>query len=440
MHILTLDDPAYAKKLAAFDRKPEPSPALRRQVESIIRDVVKNGDRALVRLTAKFGGPRLDPAQLFVTPAEIQTARLATPPEVMRAIRAAKKNVEAFARRGLRKSWFRKNAEGAVVGERFDAFDRVGIYVPGGTAPLVSTAVMTCSLARAAGVPAIVAATPAGPDGAVHPAVLAALAECGATEVYRIGGAQAVAALAHGTATIRPVRKIFGPGNAYVVEAKRQVFGRVAVDLLPGPSEVLVIADKDANAAWVAADLLAQCEHGKGSIGILLTPSRKVLRAVERELTRQLKLSSRPEFLRQAMQNTALIEVASMDDAVRLANDFSPEHTAIATSSPGAIAGGLTTSGAIFLGPLSPVAAGDFLAGPSHELPTGGAGKSFAGLTADQFQRRTSILMFDEKSLAKSRAPIATLAAVEGLDAHARSIDVRLTPRKTTGSLSDLDS
>jgi histidinol dehydrogenase len=433
MQILTLNDPSYQQKLAAFDRNPEPDPALRRKVEGIMRDVAKNGDRALIRLTAKFGGPTLQSSQLFVTPADIQAARSLVSKDVLRAIRAAKKNVAAFARRGLRKSWFRKNAEGAIVGERFDPFDRVGIYVPGGTAPLVSTAVMTCSLAHAAGVREIVAATPAGSDGTVHPAVLAALAECGATEIYRVGGAQAIAALAHGTATIRPARKIFGPGNAYVVEAKRQVFGRVAVDLLPGPSEVLVIADMDANPAWVAADLLAQCEHGRGSTGILVTPFRKVLRAVEREISSQVKLSSRPEYLRQALENTALVEVRSLEDAVRLANAFAPEHTAIATSAPGEVAAGLSTSGAIFLGALSPVAAGDFLAGPSHELPTGGAGKSFAGLTADQFQRRTSILMFDEQSLEASHASVATLAGVEGLDAHARSIELRLERKPARG-------
>jgi histidinol dehydrogenase len=241
-----------------------------------------------------------------------------------------------------------------------------------------------------------------------------------------VGGAQAIAALAFGTESIRPVQKIFGPGNAYVVEAKRQVFGRVAIDLLPGPSEVLVIADKTANPTWVAADLLAQCEHGHGSIGVLLTDSAKVLSAVEKSLATQIKKSRRPKELQLALENTLLVEVADLEEAVRLANAFSAEHVAIATANPGEVALGLTTSGAIFLGGLSPVVAGDFLAGPSHELPTGGAGKSFAGLTADQFQRRTSVVLYDEPSLRASLPFLETFGEIEGLDAHARSASIRL--------------
>ena len=319
-----------------------------------------------------------------------------------------------------------KNRQGAVVGERFDPFQRVGIYIPGGSAPLVSTAIMTCTLASAAGVREIVAVTPAGPDGTVHPALLAALAECGASEIYRVGGAQAVSALAFGTKTIRPVQKIFGPGNAWVVEAKRQVFGRVAVDLLPGPSEVLVIADRTANPEWIAADLLAQSEHGRGSAAILLTDSEKVLTGVEKSLAKQIKLSQRPKALATALKNACLVLVKDMETAIRLANGYASEHVSIATANPGEIALHLTTSGAIFLGGISPVVGGDFLAGPSHELPTGGAGKSFAGLTADQFQRRTSVVMFDEASLRASLPYLETFSEIEGLDAHGRSARIRL--------------
>jgi histidinol dehydrogenase len=319
-----------------------------------------------------------------------------------------------------------KNRQGAITGERFDPFQRVGIYIPGGTAPLVSTAVMTCTLAEAAGVPEIIAVTPAGPDGKVHPALLAALSRCGATEIYRVGGAQAVAALAHGTKTILPVQKIFGPGNSYVVEAKRQVFGKVAIDLLPGPSEVLVIADKTAKPDWVAADLLAQAEHGHGSQAILVTDSEKILTGVEKAVERQTKLSKRPAELAKALKNTKLILVEDMKAAIRIANEYASEHVAIATEAPGEIALQLRTSGAIFLGGISPVVGGDFLAGPSHELPTGGAGRSFAGLTADQFQRRTSIVMFDEDSLRASLPHIETFSAIEGLDAHGRSASIRL--------------
>ena len=426
MQILRPKDKAYRRGIESLKRSYEADPAVRATVEEILAAVAKEGDEALLRYTKKFGGPDLAPYQIPVTPLEISEACNALPVETRKAIDAARSNVRAFAKRSLRKSWFMKNRQGAITGERFDPFQRVGIYIPGGTAPLVSTAVMTCTLAEAAGVPEIVAVTPAGPDGKVHPALLAALSRCGATEIYRVGGAQAIAALAHGTKTILPVQKIFGPGNSYVVEAKRQVFGKVAIDLLPGPSEVLVIADKTAKPDWVAADLLAQAEHGHGSQAILVTDSEKILTGVEKAVERQTKLSKRPAELAKALKNTKLILVEDMEAAIRIANEYASEHVAIATEAPGEIALQLRTSGAIFLGGLSPVVGGDFLAGPSHELPTGGAGRSFAGLTADQFQRRTSVVMFDEDSLRASLPHIETFSAIEGLDAHGRSASIRL--------------
>jgi histidinol dehydrogenase len=426
VQILRPKDKAYRRGIESLKRSYEADAAVRSTVEEILGAVAKEGDEALLRYTKKFGGPDIAPYQIPVTPLEISEACNALPAETRKAIDAARSNVRAFAKRSLRKSWFMKNRQGAITGERFDPFQRVGIYIPGGTAPLVSTAVMTCTLAEAAGVPEIIAVTPAGPDGKVHPALLAALSRCGATEIYRVGGAQAVAALAHGTKTILPVQKIFGPGNSYVVEAKRQVFGKVAIDLLPGPSEVLVIADKTAKPDWVAADLLAQAEHGHGSQAILVTDSEKILTGVEKAVERQTKLSKRPAELAKALKNTKLILVEDMEAAIRIANEYASEHVAIATEAPGEIALQLRTSGAIFLGGISPVVGGDFLAGPSHELPTGGAGRSFAGLTADQFQRRTSIVMFDEDSLRASLPHIETFSAIEGLDAHGRSASIRL--------------
>jgi histidinol dehydrogenase len=426
VQILRPKDKAYRRGIESLKRSYEADPAVRATVEEILGAVAKEGDEALLRYTKKFGGPDLAPYQIPVTPLEISEACNALPAETRKAIEAARSNVRAFAKRSLRKSWFMKNRQGAITGERFDPFQRVGIYIPGGTAPLVSTAVMTCTLAEAAGVPEIVTVTPAGPDGKVHPALLAALSRCGATEIYRVGGAQAIAALAHGTKTILPVQKIFGPGNSYVVEAKRQVFGKVAIDLLPGPSEVLVIADKTAKPDWVAADLLAQAEHGHGSQAILVTDSEKILTGVEKAVERQTKLSKRPAELAKALKNTKLILVEDMEAAIGIANEYASEHVAIATEAPGEIALQLRTSGAIFLGGLSPVVGGDFLAGPSHELPTGGAGRSFAGLTADQFQRRTSVVMFDETSLRASLPHIETFSAIEGLDAHGRSASIRL--------------
>jgi histidinol dehydrogenase len=426
MRILRPKDKGYATALACIQRHSSPDPAVSKTVAEILAKIAAKGDAALLEFTKKFGGPKLKPVEISVTPAEIAEACNGLPKDTWKAIDAARANVRAFAKRSLRKSWFMKNRQGAITGERFDPFRRVGIYIPGGTAPLVSTAVMTCTLAEAAGVPEIVAVTPAGPDGKVHPALLAALSRCGATEIYRVGGAQAVAALALGTKIIRPVQKIFGPGNAYVVEAKRQVFGKVAIDLLPGPSEVLVIADKTANADWIAADLLAQAEHGHGSQAILLTDSEKILAATVKSIERQTKLSKRPAELAKALKNTLLVLAENMNTAIRLANSYASEHVSIATEVPGEIAMQLQSSGAIFLGAMSPVAAGDFLAGPSHELPTGGAGHSFAGLTADQFQRRTSVVMFDKKSLSASLPFIEKFSEIEGLDAHGRSAAIRL--------------
>lgn len=426
MKILRYSDSGFAKALAALNRRAAPDPSVERTVRDILATVRKNGDAAVIRYGEKFGGPALRKDQLRVAEEEITAAVKGLAPATRRAINAALKNVRAFARRGLRESWFMRNAQGAIVGERFDPFARVGIYVPGGTAPLVSTAVMTCGIAAAAGVPSIVAVTPPDKDGAILPELLAALALAGATEIHRIGGAQAVAALALGTETIPAVQKIFGPGNAYVVEAKRQLFGTVGVDLLPGPSEVLVIADASANPKWVAADLLAQAEHGHGSTALLLTNSDRLLQAVREAIETFLQTSGRAAILKKSLRHCLLVRTRDLKQAVAIANAFAPEHTAIATRDPGSVAGALTTSGAIFLGGISPVAAGDFLAGPSHTLPTGGAAKAFSGLTADQFQRRTSIIRYDRGSLQKSRAHLERFAAVEGLDAHGRSIAIRL--------------
>ncbi len=416
----------YAKFLQSLDRRASPAPEVEKTVREIIAAVEKQGDAALIRYTRKFGGPQLTAALLRVQAKDLQDAWESLEAPTRRALQAAHRNIRAFAAKSLRRNWSSSNAQGARVGERFDPFGRVGVYVPGGTAPLVSTALMTCTFASAAGVPEIVAATPAGKDGTVNSALLAALHLAGATEVYRVGGAQAVAALACGTKTIRPVAKIFGPGNNYVVEAKRQLFGRVAVDLLPGPSEVLVIADRNANPAWVAADLLAQAEHGGDSVALMLTDSAKTLSAVEREVDKQASSLPRGEILKKSLRGAALVLVESMTHAVDLANAFASEHVSLQVADPRSLAERLRTTGAIFLGGFSPVAVGDFLAGPSHELPTGGAGKSFAGLTADQFQRRTSLVELDRRALAKSAPLVEEFARVEGLAAHGSSARIRL--------------
>ena len=427
MRTLRFSDPNYSEAIRPFDRNAEPSAEVRSTVTEIISRVQQEGDAAVFALTKKFGGPDLTAATVRVSAAEWKAAVKRVSAETKDAIAAAHANVKAFAERSRRKDWSGRNAQGVQVGERFDPFERVGIYVPGGTAPLVSTAVMTCTLAVVAGVPEIVVATPAGPDGRVNDALLYALQAAGATEVYKIGGAQAVAALAYGTKSIRPVTKIFGPGNAYVVEAKRQVFGRVSVDLLPGPSEIFVIADSSANPAWVASDLLAQAEHGHNSAVVLATNSAQLLAKVEKEVIAQAAKLSRSQHLEEVLQgSTTFVLVKNLKEAVALCNAFAPEHASVATRDDDAIAAQLRTTGAIFLGGYSPVVGGDFVAGPSHELPTGGAGKSFPGLTVDQFQRRTSLVRFDAKSLKKSLPIIQTFSAIEGLDAHGRSAEIRL--------------
>jgi len=426
MRIVRPRDKNYARFIRSLDRRARATPSVEKTVRDIIAAVEREGDAALIRYTEKFGGPSLGAKELRVQAKELSAAWRSLDAPTKRALSAAHKNIRSFAQRSLRKNWSARNAQGAKVGERFDPFQRVGIYVPGGTAPLVSTALMTCTYAAAAGVPEIVAVTPAGRDGKVNKSLLAALHLAGATEVHKVGGAQAVAALACGTKTIRPVAKVFGPGNSYVVEAKRQLFGRVAVDLLPGPSEILVIADRKANPAWVASDLLAQAEHGADSIALLLTDSATMLAAVTHEVERQANKLTRGSILKRSLRSAALVLVPRIADAIAIANGFASEHVSLQVNDPAKIAAKLTTSGAIFLGGYSPVAAGDFLAGPSHELPTGGAGKSFAGLTADQFQRRTSIVELNRASLSKSVPAIEAFAKVEGLDAHGRSASIRL--------------
>ncbi len=425
MKILRHTEPEYGPFIRTLDRRPMPSAGVQKKVASILEAIAEEGDPAVLRFTKKFDGRTLTPATMRVEPGEIRMARVE--PEVEAALQAAHRNVHRFARRSMRRAWRAKNYQGTEVGERFDPLRRVGIYVPAGTAPLASTVLMTATFAQAVGVPEIVVATPVGLTGEVHPAVLRALALTGVTEVYKVGGAQAMAALAYGTATIRPVDKLFGPGNAWVVEAKRQLFGTVAIDLLPGPSEVLVIADAGANPAWVAADLLAQAEHGHGSGAGLLTPSPGLLRKVEAEVEKQAAASERAAHLEPVVRDHLfLLQTVDMEEAVRLANAFAPEHLVIVAEEDETLAAQVLTAGAIFLGPWSPVAGGDFLAGPSHELPTGGAGKAFAGLTADQFQRRTSLVRFTEASLRKSAPHIEAFSRVEGLDAHGRSASVRM--------------
>jgi len=399
------------------------------RTRAIVDAVQARGDAALLEFTERFDGAKLAAGRLAVSQAELFNASLAADESLRAAVAGAEKNVVAFARKSLRKNWRMKNSHGASVGEKFDPFQRVGVYIPGGTAPLVSTALMTVTLAKAAGCPEIVACTPCGRDGGINPALLFATRAAGATEIYRVGGAQAIAALACGTKTIRRVQKIFGPGNAYVVAAKRLLVGHVAIDLLPGPSELLVLADETANPKFIAADMLAQAEHGSGHERVwLVTTSENILKGVEREIARQMPKLARREFIQRSLDaNGWLIQVKSLADGVTLANRLAPEHCEVMTRNPRRVSEGILTAGAIFLGAWSPTVLGDYVAGPSHTLPTGGAGASFAGLTVDQFQRRTSVVEYNRASLKKALPTVKKFAELEGLGAHGKSAEIRST-------------
>ncbi|HTL57526.1 MAG TPA: histidinol dehydrogenase [Candidatus Limnocylindrales bacterium] len=401
-------------------------PEIEARTRAILADVRQRGDAALIELTERFDGPKLTPDQLPVSHAELMTASLKADESLRDAVNEAEKNIAAFAKKSLRRAWQTRNSHGALVGEKFDPFRRVGVYIPGGTAPLVSTALMTVTLARVAGCPEIVVCTPSGRDGTINAALLFAARVAGATEVYRVGGAQAIAAMAYGTKTIRRVQKIFGPGNAYVVTAKRLVVGYVAIDLLPGPSELLVLADETAQPKYIAADLLAQAEHGSGHERVwLITTSGGLLKAVEKEVARQLARLPRREFIQASLKNAWLIQVQTMDEGITLANQLAPEHCEILARNPRRWSEKIMNAGAIFLGGDSPTVLGDYVAGPSHTLPTGGAGASFAGLTVDQFQRRTSLVEYNRASLKRALGPVTKFAELEGLEAHGRSAQCR---------------
>ena len=430
MKVIRHTDAGFSKSLAEVTA---PSSLFDAQIEertrAILQAVQSRGDEALLEFTERFDGAKLAVDQLAVTQAELVTASLKADESLRAAVAEADRNIATFAKKSKRRNWQSKNSHGAKVGEKFDAFQRVGVYIPGGTAPLVSTALMTITLARVAGCKEIVVCTPCGKDGSINSALLFAARTAGATEIYRVGGSQAIAAMAYGTKTIRRVQKIFGPGNAYVVTAKRLVVGHVAIDLLPGPSEVLVLTDETANPKFAAADLLAQAEHGSGHERVwLITNSAKVLKAVEAEIGKQLPKLARREFIQRVLDhNTWLIQVKTIADAVALTNQLAPEHCEVLARNPRKLSEGILTAGAIFLGPWSPTVLGDYVAGPSHTLPTGGAGMSFPGLTVDQFQRRTSVVEYDRVALKKALRAVNKFAEIEGLGAHGKSADVRLS-------------
>jgi len=406
--------------------KREASEEVGNAVAVILADVQKRGDAAVIDYTARHDQLTLEPKTLRFSAEEIAAGAAAVTPEVRAALETAHERIRAHHEKQKPADSVYTDALGVTLGTLWTPIDAVGIYVPGGTASYPSSVLMNAVPAKVAGVPRIAMAVPT-PRGVVNNAVLAAAQIAGIDEIYRVGGAQAVGALAYGTETIAPVAKIMGPGNAYVAAAKRQVFGTVGIDMIAGPSEVLVIADSSANPAWVAADILAQTEHGGGAQGILITTDAALADAVEREVERQIALLPRAEITRDGWEQFgAVITVASLDEAAALANRIASEHVELALDDPKALLPKIRNAGAIFLGHHTPEAIGDYVGGSNHVLPTARSARFASGLGVLDFMKRTSLLGCDPTSLAALAGPAITLAAVEGLDAHGRSVAIRL--------------
>ncbi|MBF2098438.1 MAG: histidinol dehydrogenase [Gloeomargaritaceae cyanobacterium C42_A2020_066] len=398
-------------------------------VREILQKVKRLGDQALLDYTAEFDGQVLSLEDLRVSSAELDAAYQHTSPELLAALRLAQQRLEDFHRQRLPKSWVCFDNYHSVLGRRYTPVERAGLYIPGGRAAYPSTVLMNVIPAKAAGVPRIVLVTPPGPQKQVNPAVLVAAQECGVTEIYRVGGAQAVGALAYGTETIPKVDLICGPGNLYVTLAKKLVYGTVGIDSLAGPSEVLVIADHTARPDLVAADLLAQAEHDPLAAAILITPDLALARQVVAAVAHQLQDHPRRTLTEKAIAHYGLVVVVNnLEEAASLANEFAPEHLEIATATPWDMLPLIKHAGAIFVGHNTPEAVGDYLAGPNHTLPTSGAARYASGLSAEVFLKASSLIEFTPAGLGALAETVQTLAVEEGLFSHGESVRLRVEP------------
>lgn len=411
----------------SFLQRPPIPAAAEDAARSVLADIRKRGDQAIIEYAAKFDGCDLSRIGLRVSAEEIEAGAAAVDDDFKRAADETLRRVIAYSEKGLGTDWTMPTPHGGRVGEKFSPLDRIGAYIPGGTAPLVSTALMTVPIARVAGVAEIAACTPADSTGRVNPYILYALRLAGATEIYRVGGIQAIGAMAYGSESIARVRKIVGPGGPYVTAAKRQVYGSVGLDMVAGPSEIAVLADETANPKHIAADLLSQAEHGSGHEKVLLaTTSRALAETVAVQLLEQSRsLPKRDTIDKVLADGTLLAVVESLAEGVELCNRFAPEHMEVMVADAARWSDSIHTAGALFIGPWTPEAAGDFVAGPSHVLPTGGTAAIFSGLTVADFQRRTSLIEFTREDLADTRAAIEAFGRVETLAAHARSASIR---------------
>lgn len=410
---------------AITSRNQSESEAIRQRVEHILQAVQERGDEALKEFTAIFDGPFLD--SFLVTEEEIDAAVAAVGPDFMAVLEEAADNIRTYHERQVETTWMDTFRPGVRLGAKFTPIQRVGVYVPGGTAAYPSTVLMDIIPAHVAGVPSIAVFTPPRKDGSVNPYILAAARVAGATEIYKAGGAQGVAAAAFGTESIPPVFKIVGPGNAYVAMAKRLVFGTVGIDMIAGPSEVGVLADDTANPVWVAADLLAQAEHDARAAVFLVTPSRALAEKVEAEVRRQLDELPRRDIAAPSVEQYGKIFVTKdMNQAVEVMNLIAPEHLELDTADAEALAGDIVNAGAIFIGPYTPEPIGDYFAGPNHTLPTMGTAAFSSPLGVYDFVKRSSLLQYDKEAFEAVAAKVMTFANVEGLQAHGLAVKRRI--------------
>lgn len=379
------------------------------KVKQIIEDVRLFGDEALIKYTRKFDGVKLSPKQLKVSEIEISGAYQNISPNFVSSLKVIIENINRFYRKTIKKSWRMKDSDGVILGENYIPLDKVGIYIPAGTAPLVSTVYMTVLPAKMAGVKKIILISPPDKQGIINPHILVVADLLKADEIYRVGGAQGIAALAYGTKTIPRVDKIIGPGNVYVSEAKRQVFGMVDIDMIAGPTELVIIANRYSDPKFIIADLKAQTEHA-GGLAVLITNSKGLAREVKS----------------QCQDNSGfIIMTKNIEQAVDITNKIAPEHLEILVRNPQRLLKGIKNAGAIFLGPYSPTAVGDYVAGPSHVLPTGGTARFFSGLSVFDFMKSSHVIGYSRRALEKIKEPLEKIAGIEGLDKHLESVKVR---------------
>ena len=394
-------------------------------VTGIIADVIANGDKALYAYAKKFD--KADLTSLEVTSEEIEEAVASVAPEFLDILREAAVNIRAFHEKQVRGSFIISEKDGVVVGQKVTPIEKVGLYVPGGTAAYPSTVLMDAIPAKIAGVPEVVMVTPPGADGKVNPAILAAASVAGVDKIFKLGGAQAVAALAYGTESVPKVDKIVGPGNAFVAEAKKQVFGVVSIDMIAGPSEILIVADGKSDPRCVAADLLSQAEHDRLASAVLVTDCEALAVAVQAELELQIPLLSRADIARESIDRNGKIIVAdNLMAAIDISNELAPEHLELCVDNPFDYLDAIRHAGSIFMGRNTPEALGDYLAGPNHTLPTGGTAKFSSPLSVDDFVKKTQYSYFTRDALAKVAYDVAFFAEKEGLTAHAKSAVIRL--------------